>query len=110
MGPRGAMLLRKVVIGLRYLLGQEQSILIFAFGLSQSLEILGPQHLAQRIGRIDRAIDADEAYGEYIGVARFSAAGGASLRAHYDACAAAAVRAQPPPSQPAQRPPLGQRT
>ena len=36
-----------------------------------------------RVLRVDRAIAADQAHGEYIGVARFSAAGAASLRAHY---------------------------
>ena len=36
-----------------------------------------------RVLRVDRTIPADQARGEYIGVARFSAIGAASLRAHY---------------------------
>lgn len=36
-----------------------------------------------RVVRIDRAIDADEASGEYIGAARFSPRGAALVREHY---------------------------
>jgi phosphoenolpyruvate phosphomutase len=36
-----------------------------------------------RVTRIDRAIDQRDAHGEYIGLAKFSAAGAARLREHY---------------------------
>ena len=36
-----------------------------------------------RVTRVDRQIPAADAYGEYIGVAKFSAAGAARLREHY---------------------------
>jgi len=39
-----------------------------------------------RVTRVSRDIDTDAAHGEYIGVARFSAAGAARLRAHYHRC------------------------
>lgn len=38
-----------------------------------------------RVTRVHRQIPAEDAYGEYIGVARFSAAGAARLREHYHA-------------------------
>ncbi len=51
---------------------------------------LHPEHDAEKVvaagdqvKRIDRAIPPEEARGEYIGVARFTAAGAAQLRAHY---------------------------
>jgi choline kinase len=37
-----------------------------------------------RVTRVDRKISEPEAYGEYIGVAKFSAAGAAKLREYYD--------------------------
>lgn len=39
-----------------------------------------------RIARISRTIDNDAAHGEYIGVAKFSAAGAAKLKEHYHRC------------------------
>src|ERR1043166_5471723 len=36
-----------------------------------------------RVTRIHRAIPAEEAHGEYMGIAKFSAAGAAQLREHY---------------------------
>jgi choline kinase len=36
-----------------------------------------------RVTRVDRKIPEDQAYGEYIGVAKFSTAGAARLQAHY---------------------------
>jgi len=39
-----------------------------------------------QVTRIHRAMPADEAHGEYIGVAKFSQAGAARLREHYDRC------------------------
>jgi choline kinase len=39
-----------------------------------------------RVTRVSRDIDTDTAHGEYIGVAKFSAAGAARLRAHYHRC------------------------
>ena len=36
-----------------------------------------------RVTRVDRGVPPDEAYGEYIGVAKFSAAGAARLREHF---------------------------
>jgi choline kinase len=39
-----------------------------------------------RVTRIHRAIPSAEAYGEYIGVAKFSVAGAARLRQHYHRC------------------------
>jgi hypothetical protein len=41
-----------------------------------------------RVTRVDRRIPTADAYGEYIGVARFSPAGAARLRDHYHRCAA----------------------
>lgn len=38
------------------------------------------------ISRIHRAIPTEQAHGEYIGVAKFTAAGAASLRDHYQRC------------------------
>jgi choline kinase len=38
------------------------------------------------ITRIHRHLDAEQAHGEYIGVAKFSAAGAATLREHYHRC------------------------
>ncbi len=38
------------------------------------------------ITRVHRAIDAEQAHGEYVGVASFSAAGAALLRQHYHRC------------------------
>jgi choline kinase len=38
------------------------------------------------VTRIHRAIEADRAYGEYIGVAKFSTAGAGVLREHYHRC------------------------
>jgi choline kinase len=38
------------------------------------------------VTRIHRQIPSDDAYGEYIGVAKFSAAGAQRLRAHYHRC------------------------
>lgn len=38
------------------------------------------------VTRVSRDIDTDLAHGEYIGVARFSAAGAATLREHYHRC------------------------
>jgi phosphoenolpyruvate phosphomutase len=40
--------------------------------------------VGDRVARIHRAIPADEAYGEYIGVAAFSQAGASRLRRAYD--------------------------
>ncbi len=39
-----------------------------------------------RVTQISRTIDTKKAHGEYIGVAKFSAAGAARLRAHYRRC------------------------
>jgi choline kinase len=39
-----------------------------------------------RVTRVARDIDTESAHGEYIGVAKFSAAGAAQLRAHYHRC------------------------
>jgi L-glutamine-phosphate cytidylyltransferase len=39
-----------------------------------------------RVTRIHRQMSADDAHGEYIGVAKFSAAGAARLRQHYHRC------------------------
>jgi phosphoenolpyruvate phosphomutase len=39
-----------------------------------------------RVTRVSRDIDTDRAHGEYIGVAKFSAAGAARLRGHYRRC------------------------
>ena len=36
------------------------------------------------VTRLDRKIPEDDAYGEYIGVAKFSAAGASRLREHYE--------------------------
>jgi choline kinase len=41
---------------------------------------------AGTVTRIHRGIDPDQAHGEYIGVAKFSAAGAATLRAYYHRC------------------------
>src|SRR6185436_14026346 len=41
-----------------------------------------------RVTRVDRRIAERDAYGEYIGVAKFSAAGAARLREHYERCRA----------------------
>ena len=41
------------------------------------------------VTRVSRDIDTEQAHGEYIGVATFSAAGAARLRAHYHRCRAA---------------------
>jgi phosphoenolpyruvate phosphomutase len=38
------------------------------------------------VTRIHRGIDSHEAHGEYIGVAKFTAAGAAKLREHYHRC------------------------
>jgi choline kinase len=40
----------------------------------------------ERVTRVSRDIDTGAAHGEYIGVARFSAAGAANLREHYRRC------------------------
>jgi choline kinase len=42
-----------------------------------------------RVTRVSRDIDTDAAHGEYIGVAKFTAAGAARLRDHYQRCRAA---------------------
>ncbi|MBM3998638.1 MAG: phosphocholine cytidylyltransferase family protein [Planctomycetes bacterium] len=42
----------------------------------------------RRVARIDRRIAPDEAYGEYIGVAKFSREGARRLRDHYHRCRA----------------------
>ena len=42
-----------------------------------------------RVTRVSRDIDTEKAHGEYIGVAKFSAAGAAKLREHYHRCRAA---------------------
>jgi len=39
-----------------------------------------------RITRVDRGIDAAEAYGEFTGIAKFSAAGARQLKDHYHRC------------------------
>jgi phosphoenolpyruvate phosphomutase len=39
-----------------------------------------------RITRVSRDIDVEQAHGEYIGVAKFTAAGAARVRAHYHRC------------------------
>ena len=39
-----------------------------------------------RVTRVSRDIDTERAHGEYIGVAKFSAAGAARLREHYHRC------------------------
>ena len=39
-----------------------------------------------RVTRVSRDIDTEQAHGEYIGVAKFSAAGAARLREHYRRC------------------------
>lgn len=41
-----------------------------------------------RVTRVDRRLPADQAYGEFIGVAKFTKAGAAQLRAHYHRCRA----------------------
>jgi choline kinase len=41
------------------------------------------------VTRVSRDIDTDQAHGEFIGVAKFSAAGAARLREHYRRCRAA---------------------
>src|SRR5215213_4910115 len=43
---------------------------------------------AGRVTRVHRDIDPGRAHGEYIGVAKFTAAGAARLRAHYHRCRA----------------------
>jgi choline kinase len=40
----------------------------------------------RRVTRIARDIDTEQAHGEYIGVAKFTAAGAVRLRAHYQRC------------------------
>lgn len=42
-----------------------------------------------RVTRVSRDIDTEKAHGEYIGVAKFSAAGASRLREHYHRCRAA---------------------
>src|SRR5829696_2522771 len=41
---------------------------------------------SERVTRVSRDIDTESAHGEYIGVAKFTAAGAARLRAHYRHC------------------------
>lgn len=41
-----------------------------------------------RVTKVHRGIDSDAAHGEYTGVARFTARGGALLQEHYDQCKA----------------------
>ena len=58
MRPDRAMLVRNVVIGFRNFLRQQQAVCSPA-RFAQFLKCLSPQHLAERIWRINRAIHQD---------------------------------------------------
>ena len=50
------MLLGQMIVGFSNLCGQDQTIMLHAFGLPQLLVAFSSEHLAQCIWRIDRSI------------------------------------------------------
>ena len=59
MRPRGSVLVREVDVGLRDLRGQHEPVMLLSARLSQLLEALRPQHLAEGVRCIHGAVDHD---------------------------------------------------